>query len=179
MMRSNNNLFFITKSNTDDIQTVDFNPILVNKILTIATKTAQENLLLFEKGDINISESLGLDLKNAKQKKGVIFEIPIGVIFKNSLLSNIGPNIPIKLHYIGDINSNITTKITQYGINNAMLEVGIKMEVVAKIIFPFTSKNVNLTCNIPLAIKIIQGRVPNYYGGSYLKDSQLYSIPFE
>lgn len=104
-------------------------------------------------------------------KKGIIAKIPIGVITKNSLLANIGPEIPIRLHYVGDVNSNITTEITPYGINNALVKIGVKLEMTAQIILPFLTDKMVLNCDIPLAIKMIQGTVPNYYGSGLVKDS--------
>ena len=94
-------------------------------------------------------------------------------------MSNLGPVIPIRLHYMGDVNSNITTKITQYGINNALVEIGVKLEMTAQIILPFITDKMTLECDIPLAIKMIQGSVPNYYGSGLVKDSSLYSVPLD
>ena len=174
-------LFLTSTSEKGEIQTIDFNPIVVNQVLNIATTTAQENLKLLEEGNLNNLKEYGYT--NTKQikklKKGIIAEIPMGVVFKNSILANIGPKIPIRLHYLGDVNSNIKTKITPYGINNAMVEIGVHLEITAQIVLPFLTKKTVLVCTIPLAIKIIQGSIPNYYGNGLLKDSNIYSIPFE
>ena len=115
----------------------------------------------------------------ADLKKGIITKIPLGVITGNSLLSNLGPTIPIRLHYVGDVNSNITTEITPYGINNAMVKIGVNLQVTAQIILPFSTEKMALECDIPLSIKMIQGSVPNYYGSGLVKGSSLYSIPLE
>lgn len=165
-----------------NVQTVDFNPIVVNQVLNVATTVVQNNLRMLEEGNLDNIEIYDRDIGAGqidKLKKGIITEIPIGVIFKNPILSNIGPRIPIRIHYFGDVNSNIKTKITPYGINNALVEVGIHLEMTAQIILPFLTKKMNLECDIPLAIKMIQGNIPNYYGSGLLKDSSIYSIPFE
>jgi len=39
------------------------------------------------------------------------------------LLSNLGPKIPVKFDLVGEVIINIETKITNYGINNAMMEI--------------------------------------------------------
>ena len=177
-----NEIFETVTDSNGNVQTVDFNPIIVNQVLNIATTVVQDNLRMLEEGDL---KSIGIydirlsEEKISRIKKGVIAEIPIGVIFKNSVLSNIGPRIPIRLHYLGDVNSNIKTKVTPYGINNALVEVGIHLEMTAQIILPFSTKKMKLDCDIPLAIKMIQGSIPNYYGSGLLKDSSIYSIPFE
>ena len=175
-------LFDTIVNNSGEIQTIDFNPIIVNQVLNIATSVVQNNLKLLEEGDLDTIGIYDMDLPEDRiedLKKGIITKIPIGTITKNSILSNLGPEMPIRLHYIGDVNSNITTKITQYGINNAMVEIGVKLQITAQIILPFTTEKMTLECDIPLAIKMIQGSVPNYYGSGLVKDSSLYSIPLE
>lgn len=175
-------LFDTIVSNNGDIQTVDFNPIIVNQVLNVATSVVQNHLKLLEEGNLDAVGIYDMELPEErveKLKKGIIATIPIGVITQNALLSNIGPSIPIRLHYIGDVNSNITTKITQYGINNALVEIGVKLQMTAQIILPFITDKMVLECDIPIAIKMIQGTVPNYYGSGLIKDSSLYSIPLE
>jgi len=158
------------------------NPIIVNQVLNIATSVVQNNLKLLEEGNLDTIGIYDMDLPEDRindLKKGIIAKIPIGVITKNSLLANIGPEIPIRLHYVGDVNSNITTEITPYGINNALVKIGVKLEMTAQIILPFLTDKMVLNCDIPLAIKMIQGTVPNYYGSGLVKDSSLYSIPLD
>lgn len=169
-------------NSSGEIQTIDFNPIIVNQVLNVATSVVQNNLKLLEEGNLDTIGIYDIDLPENRIndiKKGIIAKIPMGALTKSSILSNLGPSIPIRLHYIGDVTSNITTKITQYGINNALVEVGVKLQMTAQIILPFTTNKMSLECNIPLAIKMIQGKVPNYYGSGLVKDSSLYSIPLE
>ena len=179
---SEEDMFITTKSNDGKIQAIDFNPIIVNQVLNIATTVVQNNLKLLEEGNLDNIGIYDIDLPEErieKLKKGIITEIPLGIIFKNTILSNIGPKIPIRLHYVGDVNSNITTKVTQYGINNALVEISVKLEMTAQIVLPFITKKTVIESSIPLSIKMIQGTVPNYYGGSIEKNSMLYSLPFE
>lgn len=175
-------LFDTVKSNDGSIQTIDFNPVVVNQVLNVATTVVQNNLKLLEEGDLVSIGIYDMDFSQERLddlEKGIILRIPVGVLTKNTLLSNLGPEIPIRIHYVGDVNGNITTKITQYGINNAMVEVGIRLEITAQIIFPFATEKKVLSFDIPLTIKMIQGTVPNYYGSGIIKDSSLYSAPLE
>ena len=175
-------IFETVKNEDGVIQTIDFNPVVVNQILNIAATVVQQNLKLLEEGDLDAIGIYDMDFSEDRVddlEKGIIMRIPMGVLTNNTILSNLGPEIPVRIHYIGDVNSNITTKITQYGINNAMVEVGVHLEMTAQIILPFTTEKKILDCDIPIAIKIIQGSVPNYYGSSLLKDSTLYSIPID
>ncbi|MDD3392769.1 MAG: sporulation protein YunB [Bacilli bacterium] len=159
-------LFIIAKNEDGEITTIDFNPLVVNRLLTIITTNIQNNLSYAEQGKIDMLSIEETSLSNynlSKLKQGIIFEIPSGIIFNNALLANVGPKIPVKLSLVGDIVSSVSTKVTNYGINNAMIEVSINIELSEQIILPFISQDVSISTNVPVAIKLIQGSVPNYY----------------
>lgn len=173
-------LFIITKDNNGIIKTIDFNPTLVNKTLTIITNNIQLNLKYLEEGKIDLLElpdNVEVEFDESKISKGIIYEIPTGVIFNNALLSNLGPKIPVKLSIIGDIVSTINTNITNYGINNALIEVNVVVEVEEMVILPISTKKIKVSTSIPVAIKLIQGTVPNYYFNGIEKNSPSISLP--
>ena len=173
-------LFIIEKENSGEIGTIDFNPITVNKMLSVCTSNVQLNLKYLEKGmldKIDISSDLLEEYDNKNLKKGVIYKIPSGIIFDNVMLSNLGPKIPVRLNLVGDIESNIHTKITNYGINSALVEVFITIKVNEQVILPFTSKIISISSDIPVAIKLINGKIPNSYFGGVDKSSVSFSLP--
>ncbi len=172
-----NNLFILVKEN-DLIKTIDFNSLEVNNLLTDITSTIQNSFKKIELGEIN---SLNIEALNSYNqdnlKKGIIYEIPSGIVSKNPLLSNLGPKIPVRISLYGEIISKVNTKITNYGINNALIEVSIDINMNTRVLLPFTSKVNSLSTNIPIAIKLIEGKVPEYYGMSGSSNS--FSIPLE
>lgn len=175
-------LFLITRDSNGEIKTIDFNPITVNKILTQTTNSVQVNLKYIEQGkvellDLSTSELIDYDLDKLKQ--GIIYEIPSGVIFSNSFLANIGPTIPVKFSLVGDIVSYINTKVTDYGINNALIEVNIVLELSEQVILPFVSNKIEINTSIPVALKLIQGGVPNYYLSGIDKNSTSIALPIQ
>lgn len=156
------------------IELIDFNTIAVNQILSIATTVVLNNLILLENGNLDAIGVDGTELTNEEKinlKNGIVAFVPIGSATNIALFSNLGPKIPVRLHYTGDVNSNIFTKITPYGINNALIEIGLHIEVSSRIILPFTSKIKVLENDIPIAIKMIQGKIPDFYQGGYFKKS--------
>src|SRR5574344_1834313 len=114
-----------------------------------------------------------------KLKKGIIYEVPSGLIFKNDLLSNIGPKIPVKISMRGSILSNIDTSITNYGINNALVKVNVNLTLNEQVLLPFTLKTIEVDTSIPVVIKMVEGTVPKYYSGSLSNTSPQLSIPLE
>lgn len=175
-------LFLITRDDKGDIKTIDFNPITVNKILTETTNSVQVNLKYIEQGKVellDLSTNSLIDYDIDKLKQGIIYEIPTGVIFGNSFLANIGPKIPVKFSLVGDIVSYINTKITDYGINNALIEVNIVLELSEQVILPFVSNKIKIETSIPVALKLIQGSVPEYYLNGINQNSTSLALPIE
>lgn len=169
-------LFEIVKNNDNDIQLVTFNSINVTKMLNAITNLVQLNLKAIEEGNIDLMELPEDTLSSYpkdKLKEGIIYEIPMGVITNNAMLSNIGPKIPVKLHLIGDVVTGVNSKVSEYGINNALLEVGIDVTVTSKINLPFISKEVKVSTTVPLVMKIIQGNIPNMYLDSIKNSSNI------
>ncbi|MFA5604022.1 MAG: sporulation protein YunB [Bacilli bacterium] len=175
-------LLIIGKDNNDEIKTIDFNPIFVNRLLTIITSSVQKNLKNIVKGNLDkvdiIDENFD-DYDLEKLKNGIIFEIPSGIIAKNALLSNLGPKVPVRFNLVGEVISRINTNITNYGINNAMIEISIDIELNEQVILPFVSKKIIYNTSIPIAIKLIQGTVPNYYFNGLNKSSPNVLVPVE
>lgn len=172
-------IFYIQKNSSDEVQLLEIDTKKTNLILEQVTTRIQKNITKLENGQIkefDLSNSLqGLRFKNIK--KGVVCEIPEGIIFHNSLFSNSGPVIPIKLNFVGQVTSNIRTKLENYGINNVYIEVYIHIEVKERVTMPLSTEDVSIESDIPLGIKVIQGEIPNYYQSPIINDSSQFSLP--
>ena len=155
----NDDMFLIKNVNNTTI--VDYDPIVINKIISDISNRVYDNLKKVGDQDENILNKYNLDK--------TIFYIPTGVIFNSIFLNNLGPKIPIKLELISSVNSNLETKVTEYGINNSLIEVNIKVNVTIKMILPTSSKNNKISVIVPLTVKIIQGNIPEYYFGNLKK----------
>ncbi len=164
-----NDLFITSKNSNDEIQSVDFDPVVVNNILNSVTETVIRYFKAVEEGNldvINLKEGFLVNTSIDKLQEGIIAEIPMGVITGNSLLSNLGPKIPVKLSISGEIESYIDTEVKYYGINNALITVYVNIDVREQIYMPIATGQATITQKIPIAIKMMQGVVPNCYFGS-------------
>ena len=81
------------------------------------------------------------------------------------------------MEVIGSVLTNVNTKVTEYGINNCLIEMTVHIEVREKIILPVIAKTITVTNDLPVSYKVIRGTVPSYFGTSLNKDSSIYSIP--
>lgn len=158
-------LFIIKKNDHQEIETIDFNTRNVNKILREINQvilTRIQNLEMGETEDLQVSEIFKKG-NYKKIKRGVVCEIPLNSLRKNVTLSNIGPTIPIKLSFSGNVKTTTKTNVESYGINNLVVEVIIVVEINEQITMPTSSKETTLTIEAPLILKIIQGKIPEYY----------------
>ena len=157
----NDDLFIL--KNSDNIKIVDYNPKVLNNIISIISNNVYSNLKLIEKMDKNTLKKFNLNSS--------IFYIPSGIVFNSVMLNNIGPKIPVKLEIIESINPNIETKVTEYGINNSLIEVNIRVNANIRMVLPLSSRNIEITVIVPLTVKIIQGNIPEYYFGDLRKNN--------
>ena len=85
----------------------------------------------------------------------------------------------LKVNYIGELLTNIKTKITNYGLNNALVELYITIEITEELTSPVTYKKNKFNYDMLIASKIINGRVPYLYGECLESKSNILSIPLE
>lgn len=175
-------LFNIIQDSSGQIQSVDFNSTIVNQVLNSVCNLVQLNLRAVEKGridSINSYQDIFVDYDMDNLKQGIIYELPFLAATHNTFLSNIGPKIPVRLNLVGNVNGNIKTNVEPYGINNAMIEILVRVEVEEQVILPFSSKKITIESDIPVALKLIQGTVPKYYQNGLSSSSPIFSLPLE
>lgn len=175
----NNSLFSITRNDENEVEMIDYNTSKVNSLLSNINEAVYLRLYQLEEGDVSeffLSSSLsGLDYRFLDS--GIVCEIPLGSLTGNGFLANLGPIIPVKMSFLGQVNSNLKTKVTSYGINNLLFEVYIQVEIKEKITLPKSSDVSTIKIEAPLSIKVISGVVPDYYGGIIDKNSKSTFFP--
>ena len=85
----------------------------------------------------------------------------------------------MRFSFIGTVSSNLDTKVTSYGINNALVEINIDVTIMEQITLPHSTKKVPVTLSVNLVTELIQGDIPNYYLGSLNGKSASLSTPIE
>lgn len=136
------NIFKIEKSN-EQITSIDLDNEVLNQIITEINKNIQNKLDSIE--------------------NTIIFKMPLFAPLNNIFLANIGPKIPIKYKTISNIINNLRTEVKNYGINNALITTYADIKIESNIILPTIKTKIEVVQTIPLATKIIQGQIPNYY----------------
>lgn len=111
-------------------------------------------------------------LKNSSQKSKIL-EVPFFIASNNIILSSLGPKINFKYEILDNIKGKIKTKVTDFGVNNALVEMYFELEIGYLVIIPMNKKENIIKTEILLSSKVINGKVPNFYGKNIFKESSI------
>ena len=171
----------VPTENSDQV-TVKYNTEVINRILADVRTTVDENIEEIENGNIDIlplEEDIEYDAEQMQAQGGVVFFVSLWQITNMPLLGNLGPKIPIRFHIIGDAQADVFPYIEEFGINNAYVEVNIKLKVQVKIIVPLATKIAVVEQTIPVAIGLVQGPVPQVFSNGDSNSKHNISVPIE
>lgn len=151
-------LITIDKNSKEEIVNIDINTsksyILLNKIVN----------------NLKNSNSTYRDIYAKNKKNYIVLRYPIGLISNNILINNLGYRIPIRLELNSNILTGIKSKVTNYGLNNALIEVYLRVKFTSNVVYFSLDDRVDNEYEILLASKMIMGRVPEMFNG-YLEKS--------
>lgn len=156
---NSNNLIKVIKNSNDEILEVSFDMKKCNDLLS------------------KIIDNIDKDINNSKD--GYILYVPIGFITDSIIYSNLGPKVPVVINMVGSALGNVRTKITEYGINSAMVEIYIDIDLKIEVNMPFNKDSEDISYSSLIASKIINGKVPNFYDGTINSKSKLINIPIK
>lgn len=153
----------LSKNNDGEVISVDYNMNIAYDVLS----NCMEDLY---------SSITSLDMSSL-YKSGInnVYYIPMGLIYNNVLLDNLGFRIPCKINFISDIDMGFKTKVKDYGVNNLLIELYLVIDIKNHIMSPSTYKEFGEKYEILVASKIVLGRIPMYYGGIMEKSSSIVS----
>lgn len=169
--------FEVSRDSFGNIELINFNSKVTNSLLNDINKNALQKLSALEKGDTSFLE-LSDSLKGSRLTyldNGVVCDIPIGVLYHNSLIVNLSASIPIRFSFIGTVSSKLVTDVKEYGFNSALIEVAVEITIKEKITMPHSTESIPIKSKINIATQIIQGKVPTYYDRTFESSSQTFS----
>ncbi|WP_041580700.1 sporulation protein YunB [Bacillus sp. 1NLA3E] len=156
------------------------NAEIVNRVKAETTSLVQKNLNDIESGNLSEIELI-TDVEFEKNKKnnseGIEYSVPLGKTTNNVLLGNIGPQIPIQFSAIGDVSSDVKTQIKDFGINNAYLQVYVHFKVNVQVIIPFATRVTTITEDVPVAMFLLKGNVPQFYNSGGKSSAPSFEVP--
>ncbi|MGN7387400.1 sporulation protein YunB [Sporosarcina sp. SAFN-015] len=156
------------------------NAEIINKSRAEIHSLVEAYLKMAESGNLEmlpLSENIEYDPDAMEADGGVVFFVPMGQATGIPMIGNFGPKIPIRFHVIGEAQTTVETGITEFGINNAMVEVNILVTVNVQIIVPLATRRSVVEQKIPVAIGLIQSPIPQIYNRSGDNPPQI-EVPF-
>lgn len=149
------NLISLDKNSNEEIMNIDINTAKAYELMANIVKELKGKSNNY--GDVD---------SYAKNKRGsMVLRYPIGLASSNILLNNLGYRIPLKLVLNSNVLTGIKTKVTNYGLNNALIEVYLKVSFVSNVIYFSMEEAVKSDYEILLASRMIMGRVPDMFNG--------------
>ena len=160
-----NDLINIVKNKNDEIISINYDIKKSYSILENITNELYEIVSNTTYKDITDHD---FDIKD-----DLILYYPIGLASDYIYFNNLGPKIPIKIKFLSSLVTNINTKVSNYGINNVLLEIYVDIDIVDDIVIPFKKESIKKHYSVLLSSKVIMGKVPMYLGGNIENSSPI------
>jgi hypothetical protein len=157
------NAVSLNKNSDGEIVSIDYKMNIAYDILSECM-----NLLYNDITSLNMDSLYKSGINN-------VYYLPMGLIYNNILMDNLGFRIPCKIDFISDIDMGFKTKVSDYGVNNLLIELYMVIDVKNYIMSPSTYKEFGEKYEILVASKIVMGRMPSYYGNVIEKSSSIVS----
>lgn len=160
------NLIIIKYGDNNEISDVDFR---INDAYNLASEICNElkiSKFEYKSNLINIIE---------KDEQNIIMQVPIYYYLRNPIMSNIGPKQIVKLNYIRDFLYEIKVMVNNYGINSLHIELYLNLKIGSQVFF-YENKNFSTEYSILLSSKIVNGKIPSFYGSSFEKNTGFLNI---
>ena len=151
-----NNLITLVKNSKDEIISIDYNIENSYRVLKIITNELYEII-----SHTNYKDITDYDYEI---KDDLILYYPVMLASDNVYLNNLGPKVPIKIKFLSSLLTNLTTKVTNYGINNVLMEIYVDIDIEDDIVIPFKKESIKKNYNVLLSSKVIMGAIPSYLG---------------
>lgn len=167
-------LIVINKNDEGEILYVTYDMNQAYYALEVVTRELETAISTLESGDGKV-EAPNIIVG----KKGIALKLPLLAGTSSMFIANLGPIVYIPINFVGSVLTNIKTKITEYGINNALVEIYVTTELKTNLIAPVGQSTNQINYDVLIASTVINGRVPKVYGGIIESKSSSLGIPIE
>lgn len=153
----------------NNIVNIDIDNTKTNELLNSILNDLELNMKELDNGNINKYHNLEFIYGD----NGIIFLIPFGITFNTSLLSSVGPKIPIKVSFLESIETYVDVNVENYGINNSLVKLYIIINIKEVVDMPVNKDRQDISYKFLLSSKLVSGKVPSIYGDSINKNSSI------
>lgn len=146
----------VVRDDQGNIKMIQMNVITVNAITSDVALKIQEELNNYQSGE---------------------FYIRLGTFTGTKILSGRGPNIPIKMSTVGNVETELISQFSQAGINQTLHRIYLNVNCTVSILTPFNTIDEQITNQVLIAEAVILGDVPEtYYNLNGVKSDDLMEL---
>ena len=135
-------LFTIEKDNDGNINMIKSNVGPINEIISDVAVKIQNEIDNKDRGNI---------------------EIALGSFTGFKLLSGKGPQVPIRINSIGNVETDLRSEFTEQGINQTLHRVYLQVVCEVSIVTPYNNITEKISNQVLLMENVIIGKIPNTY----------------
>lgn len=168
-----NNLIVTKNNKKEEIISVDVDMEQAYVMLSDLVAEIRNNIEKFQQGDYKYYNMESLSTSH----NGLVISIPLGAMSGRNLIINLGPKIPVKISLLEDVKANLRTEVKEYGINNSLINLYIKIDIEQNIEMPSATKSFFYNYEMLLSSKLVYGVVPDFYGGYKGNETGIVNIP--
>lgn len=160
-----NDLVVLVKNKDEDVIAIDYN---IEKSYDVLKKITNQLYQIVSNTSYKDITDYDYDIKD-----DLVLYYPIGLASNYAYFNNLGPKIPIKIKFLSSLVTNLKTNVSNYGINNVLVEISVDIDIVDDIVIPFKDEKVLKHYNVLLSSKVVMGKVPMYLGGNIENSSPI------
>ena len=159
-----NNLIEFNYNSQKEIESINYN-----------IETAYD-ILVEVKNNILSTISNSNEYKYYINNNNIILEVPFYNYTSNIFIINLGPKIKSRINFLKTIDSSVKTVVKTYGINTIKLDIYASFTIISNIVVPFNKQEINNSFDILLTSKVINGKIPEYYGSGFKSESDIFNL---
>ena len=155
------NIIQIVKNDKEEIIAVDYKMTKGYQVMEEISKRVKDGM-----SDISYDDFANYHGRGKSDPSGFILFYPIGLASDNIFLNNLGYKVPVKIRLNSSLLTGFSTKVSNYGINNALVELYLNVDIKSMIITPVVSEEIKDDYSVLISAKLIVGNVPSYLNGT-------------
>ena len=137
-------------------------------------KMIQMNVITVNAITSDVAIKIQQELNNYKSGE---FYIRLGTFTGTKILAGRGPNVPIKMSTIGNVDTELVSQFSQAGINQTLHRIYLNVSCTVTVLTPFDSIDQKITNQVLIAEAVIVGEVPEtYYNLNGVKNDDLIEL---
>lgn len=89
--------------------------------------------------------------------------ITLGSFTGSKILSGLGPNIPLKLSLVGNVETDLRSQFEAQGINQTIHRIYLQVDCKVSVLTPYKTIEENISNQVLIAENVIVGKIPEAY----------------